>query len=478
MEESKRIRLVFIDDDILSETQKSHGLSRSWVLLKPHQHASVSDVASHLLHAFQLHQSCPQGLLLSVEEPTFLESMFYVFLLMIFHISWPPKHSEKAEAYVNLNSVKNWLNLPGLVTHAMPISGFVLPPFESTQMLKEDEIVRTDEVQEIGKETDDVKTPKETKKVGKVSWYNAESNQTMLVPVPQYPIVSKSADGDEAAQPDSSLYKEDGSLEIDFSSLIDVRIFNDENSASRNEAICQAKIINVIHSDDIPFIDTTELNQGKETQPPTSVNIWDQISETLNAKKEELSKEKGWGTTPKKVQPSQENSWGKNSKKVQQSPQSGWVKSAQKVQPPQDNSWGKNASIARECFWKNAQKVQHHRTMVTNEVEMRGERAYSSISLLVFAGVPGSKPLSCFCFPFLASAYVKYYILELFVNGHGDLHEMCFSSNDVLTGKLNCYFGHSHSAKFQVGKYICFTKISYSCLFVEEEESKVTPYEI
>ncbi|KAL0336065.1 UNVERIFIED_CONTAM: Coilin [Sesamum radiatum] len=199
-------------------------------------------------------------------------------------------------------------------------------------------------------------------KVGKVSWYNAESNQTMLVPVPQYPIVSKSADEDEAAQPDSSLYKEDGSLEIDFSSLIDVRIFNDENSASRNEAICQAKIINVIHSDDIPFIDTTELNQGKETQPPTSVNIWDQISETLNAKKEELSKEKGWGTTPKKVQPSQENSWGKNAKKVQQSPQSGWVKSAQKVQPPQDNSWGKNAKKVQpspeSASGKNAQKVQ------------------------------------------------------------------------------------------------------------------------
>ncbi|KAL0357850.1 UNVERIFIED_CONTAM: Coilin [Sesamum calycinum] len=213
-------------------------------------------------------------------------------------------------------------------------------------------------------------------RVGKVSWYNAESNQTMLVPVPQYPIVSKSADEDEAAQPDSSLYKEDGSLEIDFSSLIDVRIFNDENSASRNEAICQVsegsagkknapKAVLPSSNDqqiDLPSPDTTELNQGKETQPPTSVNIWDQISETLNAKKEELSKEKGWGTTPKKVQPSQENSWGKNAKKVQQSPQSGWVKSAQKVQPPQDNSWGKNAKKVQpspeSASGKNAQKVQ------------------------------------------------------------------------------------------------------------------------
>ncbi|PIN22942.1 hypothetical protein CDL12_04338 [Handroanthus impetiginosus] len=87
MEESKRIRLVFKDDDILSEAQKADGLNRSWVLLKPQQHDTVSDVASHLLHAFHLQESCPHGLLLS-------------------------------------------------------ISGFVLPPFESTRILKDDEIIR------------------------------------------------------------------------------------------------------------------------------------------------------------------------------------------------------------------------------------------------------------------------------------------------------------------------------------------------
>ncbi|XP_011086676.1 coilin isoform X3 [Sesamum indicum] len=213
-------------------------------------------------------------------------------------------------------------------------------------------------------------------RVGKVSWYNSESNQTMLVPVPQYPIRSKSGDEDEVAQPDSSLYKEDGSLEIDFSSLIDVRILNVGNSASRNEALSQVSEGSAGNKNapkavlpssngqqiDIPSPDTTELNQGKETEPPSSVNIWDQISETLNAKKEELSKEKGWGTTPKKVQPSQENSWGKNAKKVQQSPESGWGKSAQKVQPPQDNSWGKNVEKVQpspvSASGKNAQKIQ------------------------------------------------------------------------------------------------------------------------
>lgn len=47
-----------------------------------------------------------------------------------------------------------------------------------------------------------------------MSRYDSESNQTMLVPVPGYPIVSKKADEDEAAQPDNSLYEEDGSLEV------------------------------------------------------------------------------------------------------------------------------------------------------------------------------------------------------------------------------------------------------------------------
>lgn len=47
-----------------------------------------------------------------------------------------------------------------------------------------------------------------------MAWYNAESNQTMLLPVPEYPIVSEEDDEDGAAQLDTSLYKEDGSLEV------------------------------------------------------------------------------------------------------------------------------------------------------------------------------------------------------------------------------------------------------------------------
>lgn len=173
-------------------------------------------------------------------------------------------------------------------------------------------------------------------RVGKVSRYDSESNQTMLVPVPGYPIVSKKADEDEAAQPDNSLYEEDGSLEIDFSSLIDVRIFNNGRSEPGNDSLnsmteAPAGEATVLPDKSTPVStptqDATRSNQGKETDSPTAenvgVNIWDQLSETLNAKKEQLSKENGWGSTPlKKLQEKKPYPGGK------------W---AQRAQPPQQN---------------------------------------------------------------------------------------------------------------------------------------------
>lgn len=72
-----------------------------------------------------------------------------------------------------------------------------------------------------------------------------------------------------------------------------------------------------------------------------AVSIWDEVTEALNAKKEQLSKN-GWGITPKKVQPPQESGWGKNAKKVQ--PSSAQRKNEPKVQPSQDNRWGKQSS--------------------------------------------------------------------------------------------------------------------------------------
>ncbi|KAL8037805.1 hypothetical protein ABFX02_11G061700 [Erythranthe guttata] len=185
-------------------------------------------------------------------------------------------------------------------------------------------------------------------RVGKVFSYNPESNQTMLVPVPEYPIVAKISDEDanedEDVQPDNSLYKEDGSLEIDFSLLIDVRIINNEDSEQGN------KSVSLVSEGSVPneIAPETFLPSGSDKQtvvvpsPETGgASIWDEFSEALNAKKEQLSKENGWGITPKKVQPSQDNGWGSNAKKVQPpSPgNNSWGKNVRKVQPPsQDNN--------------------------------------------------------------------------------------------------------------------------------------------
>ncbi|KAL1550390.1 coilin-like isoform X2 [Salvia divinorum] len=203
-------------------------------------------------------------------------------------------------------------------------------------------------------------------RVGKVSWYNAESNRTMLLPVPEYPIVSKEDDDDEGSQLDTSLYKEDGSLEIDFLALIDVRFLTSGGSKPENKAvICvnEASTNNVNALKTVlpvtsgeptaePNPDAQESDQGKETQLPSGEiggGIWDQLSEALKAKKEQLSKENGWGSTPKKVELSHENSRGKNEKKVQASPGSNWDK---KPQVSQDNSWGKQNIGSKSWSYK------------------------------------------------------------------------------------------------------------------------------
>lgn len=67
-------------------TTTTEGLRKCWILLKP-QHKTISDLSSHILHVFDLHNACPHGLLLSME-------------------------------------------------------GFALPPFESTCILKDKDIIR------------------------------------------------------------------------------------------------------------------------------------------------------------------------------------------------------------------------------------------------------------------------------------------------------------------------------------------------
>ncbi|XP_055804643.1 coilin-like isoform X2 [Solanum dulcamara] len=66
--ERVRLRLTFEDPHILSDLQKSEGLKRSWFLLKPQLlHKTIADLSAHILRTFQLQNSCPHGLLLSMD---------------------------------------------------------------------------------------------------------------------------------------------------------------------------------------------------------------------------------------------------------------------------------------------------------------------------------------------------------------------------------------------------------------------------
>ncbi|KAE8690835.1 Sphere organelles protein-related, putative isoform 2 [Hibiscus syriacus] len=141
-------------------------------------------------------------------------------------------------------------------------------------------------------------------RVGEISQYDAESNRIKLSPVPGYPNASeKKLDQESSVLPDTSLYGEDGSLEIDYSSLIDVRLVNHGNLNTR-KAIADSSNENCAQDQDVL---TRQPNGNKEVAtasaapsaaPPAQangeVNVWDEINGALSAKKAELSKGDGW----------------------------------------------------------------------------------------------------------------------------------------------------------------------------------------
>uniref|UniRef100_A0A5B6YIQ3 Putative coilin isoform X3 n=1 Tax=Davidia involucrata TaxID=16924 RepID=A0A5B6YIQ3_DAVIN len=134
-------------------------------------------------------------------------------------------------------------------------------------------------------------------RVGKTSLYDPESNSVVLIPVPEYPIdFEKKVDGEDgsAEQPESSLYREDGSLEIDFSSLVDVRVveFGNSDSAKANGRVDESPAGN---KDAVSGV--VSNNNDKQTRaliPEKEVNAWDEISQALSAKKAQLSGRSSW----------------------------------------------------------------------------------------------------------------------------------------------------------------------------------------
>ncbi|XVF02580.1 hypothetical protein REPUB_Repub04eG0186900 [Reevesia pubescens] len=138
-------------------------------------------------------------------------------------------------------------------------------------------------------------------RVGKIAHYDAESNRIMLTPVPEYPDASEKKIDEEASElPDTSLYGEDGSLEIDYSSLIDVRLVKHGNSNTiiavvdgSNETCAQNQYVLTSRGPN-GSNEPALLSAAPPAQANGVENAWEEISQALNAKKTELSKEDSW----------------------------------------------------------------------------------------------------------------------------------------------------------------------------------------
>lgn len=126
-------------------------------------------------------------------------------------------------------------------------------------------------------------------RVGKISSYHQRSNKILLVPVGEYAL--------DLENIDKSLYKEDGSLEVDFSSLIDVRIvkYGKSNSVEQGTG---AGGVEVAAGDQNAKSNGSTDNIGEATPGPTKANgkvdVWEEISEALSAKKAQLSQQDNW----------------------------------------------------------------------------------------------------------------------------------------------------------------------------------------
>ncbi|XP_050206650.1 coilin [Mercurialis annua] len=131
--------------------------------------------------------------------------------------------------------------------------------------------------------------------VGKISTYDMRANRVRLVPVPGYPVISEEPDGDASAIQGTTHYAKDGSLWIDFSSLLEVRLVTQVNSNSVKPIAGGVDEVSVREQDNATG---SRSNNGNESHAPVQengkVNSWEDISQALDAKKAELAQEDKW----------------------------------------------------------------------------------------------------------------------------------------------------------------------------------------
>ncbi|KAK1258205.1 hypothetical protein QJS04_geneDACA024151 [Acorus gramineus] len=132
-------------------------------------------------------------------------------------------------------------------------------------------------------------------RVGKVSFFDAVSQKITLATVHGYPISSEEKnDGEEMTQ-FQSMYNEDGSLEADFTSLVNVRIMERSNKVARVGG----------GSDDAALVGkkgqascSSTNGQANDTLFPARrpQTDWDEICQALDEKKAQLLKKDSWNT--------------------------------------------------------------------------------------------------------------------------------------------------------------------------------------
>ncbi|KAL8111728.1 hypothetical protein AgCh_019440 [Apium graveolens] len=135
-------------------------------------------------------------------------------------------------------------------------------------------------------------------RVGNVLWYKPDSKEVMLMPVPEYPVIPEKLNEDASeSQPNNSVYNEDGSLQIDFSSLIDVRIVKHGNSDSSKPVVDYNNGDSLKANTDKVGNSALTNTVGVSNSPKAGngeVNLLDHFSEVLDAKKAQLYEENSW----------------------------------------------------------------------------------------------------------------------------------------------------------------------------------------
>ncbi|CAN6360716.1 unnamed protein product, partial [Urochloa humidicola] len=147
-------------------------------------------------------------------------------------------------------------------------------------------------------------------RVGKVLIYDPISLRIILLPVPEYPIVTEENKPEDESDMfvDLSPYKEDGSLEIEYSSLLDVRLLNGIESVPR-AAVSTPTAETCKDGESLvrktPALDKNEgnidvqksgmvTNNQEATQEKMENKVWEENVEPPNNNTD--VQENGWGT--------------------------------------------------------------------------------------------------------------------------------------------------------------------------------------